>query len=209
MKIILASDESFLLRYGYALTGIPKDEMRIGYVTTAAKGSRDQTFFENVKDQIRENGYSFQEIDIESVSETEMRSFFKDKNVIHVEGGNTFYLLRAIRNSKFAGVLRDELDAGKVYIGTSAGAYVMCPTIEVADWDKSGRDRFGVIDFTALGYVPFLLKAHYKDAAEAEVREKMKALRYPLRLMRDGQGILVEDGKYTFLGDGEEMVLAN
>lgn len=40
MKLILASDLSFLLKYGYDLTGISKSKMKIGYVTTASKGSR-------------------------------------------------------------------------------------------------------------------------------------------------------------------------
>ncbi|MFA5936306.1 MAG: hypothetical protein WC822_00300 [Candidatus Paceibacterota bacterium] len=41
MKLILGSDLSFLLKYGYALTGIPKDQMKIGYITTASKGELD------------------------------------------------------------------------------------------------------------------------------------------------------------------------
>jgi peptidase E len=72
MILILASDLSFLLKHGYSLTGIPKSEMRIGYVTTAAKGARDQTFFEKLKKDIRDNGYSFEEIDIED--KNQMRS---------------------------------------------------------------------------------------------------------------------------------------
>jgi dipeptidase E len=207
MKIILASDTSFLLEHGYALTGIPKEKMKIGYVTTASKATRDQSFFEQVKKKMRENSVSFYEIDIESKTEQELRDFFSDKNIIHVEGGNTFYLLKAVKNSKFGDVLKDELNKGKVYIGTSAGAYIMCPTIEVADWNKTGRDRFGITDFSALGYVPFVLKVHYKDEAEAEVRENMKSLKYPLRILRDGQGIVVEDGKYTFVGNGNEVKL--
>jgi peptidase E len=82
----------------------------------------------------------------------------------------------------------------------------MCPTIEVSDWNPDGKDRFGVTDFTALNYVPFVLKVHYKDEAENLVKEKMKTLKYPLRILRDGQGILVENDKYTFIG-GEEIIL--
>ena len=80
----------------------------------------------------------------------------------------------------------------------------MCPTIEVSDW-KSDKDRFGMTDFTALNYVPFALKVHYKDDMESLIREKITTLKYPLRILRDGQGILVENGKYTFVGDGEEV----
>jgi len=205
MKIILASDLSFLLKYGYDLTGISKSEMKIGYVTTASKGSRDTTFLEKVKNIMRENNISFEEIDIEGKSKDEMLNFFEGKNIIHVEGGNTFYLLKAIRESGFAEVLKKLLSDGKIYIGTSAGAYIMCPSIEVANWNETGRDRFGITDFSALNYAPFVLKVHYKDEAENLVKEKMKTLKYPLRILRDGQGILVEDDKYTFFGDGLEV----
>jgi len=205
MKLILASDLSFLLKYGYDLTGISKSEMKIGYVTTASKVARDKTFFEKVKNSMRENHIQFEEIDIEGKSKEELKNFFKNKNVIHVEGGNTFYLLKAIRESGFAEVLKELLNEGKIYIGTSAGAYIMCPTIEVANWDETGRDRFGLTDFVALNYVPFVLKVHYKDEAENLVKEKMKTLKYPLRILQDGQGILVENDKYTFFGDEKEV----
>ena len=83
----------------------------------------------------------------------------------------------------------------------------MCPTIEVADWDESGKVRFGVTDFRALNYATFLLKVHYKDESEELVREKMKTLKYPLRLLRDGEGILIENDKETFYGDNKETIL--
>lgn len=196
---------SFLLKYGYDLTGIPKADMRIGYVTTAVKGTRDQAFFEDVEQQIVEAGYDFEKFDIEGKSTEEMRTFFAGKNVIHIEGGNTFYLLKAIRETDFAEVLDELLREGKVYIGTSAGSYIMCPSIEVADWDETGKSRFGVTDFTALNYVSFVLKVHYKDESEESVREKMKNAHFPLRILRDRQGILVDNGVETFVGDGEEV----
>src|SRR3989344_1823400 len=201
MKIILASDLSFLLKYGYDLTGISKSEMKIGYVMTASKVARDKTFFEKVKNSMRENHILFEEMDIEGKSKEELKNFFKNKNVIHVEGGNTFYLLKAIRESGFAEVLKELLNEGKIYIGTSAGAYIMCPTIEVANWNETGKDRFGLTDFSGLNYVPFVLKVHYKNEAKEPVKEKIKTLKYPLRILRDGQGILVENNQYTFFGD--------
>jgi len=206
MKIILASDLTFLLKYGYDLTGISKSEMKIGYITTASKGSRDTAFLEKVKNAMRENGIGFEEIDIEGKSKDELLNFFKNKNIIHIEGGNTFYLLKAIRESGFAEILKELLSVGKIYIGTSAGAYIMCPTIEVANWNETGRDRFGLEDFSALNYVPFVLKVHYKDEMENVVKEKMKTLKYPLRILRDGQGILIENGEYKFFGGQAEVI---
>jgi len=208
MKLILSSDGSFLLKYGYKLTGIPKDQMKIGYITTAYQVSRNNfEFFENFKNKVKEEGYNFEEIDIKGKDEEELREFFKDKNIIHFEGGNTFYLLKAIQETGFDKILKDLLDRGVVYIGTSAGAYVACPTIEVANWNDDGKDKFGIADFTAFNLVPFVLKVHYKDEKEELTREKMKTLKYPIRILKDGQGILVEDNRYTFVGYGEEVIL--
>jgi dipeptidase E len=206
MKLILASDLSFLLKYGYDLTGIPKNQMKIGYINTASKGDRGD-FSRKLKYAIRENGYDFEEIDIEGKKTEEIKSFFKDKNIIHMEGGNSFYLIKAIRETGFSEILKELLEEGKIYIGTSAGAYMMCPSIEVSDWDETGKIRFGVTDFTALNYVPFVLKVHYKDEQKEKIQEKMKTLKYPLRILKDGQGILVEDGKCTFIGDGDEVII--
>lgn len=208
MKLILASDLSFLLKYGYDLTGISKSEMRIGHITTAYKVSRSNIeFFKKVSEIIKENGYDMEDFDIEGKTREEIKDFFKDKNVVHIEGGNTFYLLKVIRETGFADILKELLDEGRVYIGTSAGSYIMCPTIEVSDWNPDGKDRFGVTDFTALNYVPFVLKVHYKDEAENLVKEKMKTLKYPLRILRDGQGILVENNEANFYGEQNETIL--
>ncbi|MEK7585852.1 MAG: Type 1 glutamine amidotransferase-like domain-containing protein [Patescibacteria group bacterium] len=208
MKLILASDTSFLIKYGYSLTGIPKDQMKIGWITTASKGDRNKSFFNNLKNVIMNTDYNVEEFDIEGKTKEELQSFFKEKNVVHVEGGNSFYLIKTIRETGFGEVLKELLNEGKVYIGTSAGAYIMCPSIEVSNWDETGKLRFNVSDFTALNYVPFVIKVHYKDEQEEKVREKMKVLKHPLRILRDGQGILVENDKYTFMGDVEEVILS-
>lgn len=207
MKIILGSDLSFLLKYGYKLTGISKDQMKIGYITTALKGDRGD-FSRKLKYAIKDAGYNFEEIDIEDKNKEEIKNFFKGKNIIHMEGGNSFYLLRVIRKTGFAEVLKELLEEGKTYIGTSAGSYIMCPTIEVSNWDETGKDRFGVTDFTALNYVPFVMKVHYENSQESKVREKMKNLKYPIRILRDGQGIFIENNKYIFMGDGEEIKIS-
>ena len=206
MKLILSSDYTFLLKYGYGLTGIPKDQMRIGHIITATKGT-GKAFNPKYKIIIEENGYNLDSFDIEDKSEEEIRNFFKDKNIIQVEGGNTFYLLKAIRETGFSKILKEFLEEGKVYIGTSAGAYIMCPSIEVSNWNPDGKDKFGLTDFTALNYVPFVLKVHYKEEQEERVREGIKTLKYPIRILRDEQGIIAEDGKFTFMGDGEEVKL--
>ncbi len=204
MKLILASDLSFLLKYGYDLTGISKEDMRIGYVNTAVKGRDEKTklFMENVKDKIRENGYNFEEIDIEGKNKEQLEEFFKDKNIIHIDGGSTFYLLNAMKENGFDKLLIELLEQGKVYIGTSAGAAIMGISIKSSSGipENPSKEMLRGLDL-----VPFVIQAHYTDDKKEEYKEKTKDLEYPVKFLRDGQGFLVKDGDYKFIGDGKEV----
>ena len=204
MKLILASNLGFVLKYGYDLTDIPKDQIKIGYITTASKGATNADYVEALKVRIKEAGYYFEELDIEDKTKEELKEFFKDKNVIHMEGGNTFYLLKAIRKTGFDKILSELLNEGKVYIGTSAGSSIMGPTIGFSSHiPENTRED----ELEALNFVPFLIKCHYADDKEKEYKEILQTIKYPVKILRDGQGILVEDSKYTFMGDGEEVKL--
>ena len=100
MKLILSSDYTFLLKYGYDLTGISKDQTKIGHIITATKGT-GKPFNPKYKMIIEENGYKLDSFDIEGKSEEEIRSFLSDKNIIQMEGGSTFYLLKIVRETGF------------------------------------------------------------------------------------------------------------
>ena len=209
MKILLASNGKFLIEEGYRLLGIPKDEIRIGWVITASKGVEKLDYLERHKKAMQEIGYDFEEFDIEGKNEDEILNFFANKNVVHIEGGNTFYLLKVVKEIGFEKTLKKLFDKGLAYVGSSAGAYIMCPTIEVSKFGRNVHRNFGLTDLTALNYVPFSLKVHYTDDMEADVREIIKSLKYPLRILRDGQGIMCEDGKCYFVGEGEEVKLSS
>ncbi len=202
MKLLLASNGGFLFDKGYEILGIPRSEMHIGYVTTASKAVPNLDYITRHKQAMKEQGYSYEEIDIEGKSEEELRSFFKDKNIIHMEGGNTLYLLRAVKKTGFDKILKDLINNGIIYVGTSAGSSIMGPVIDFSSWITKDTPKE---DLIALNYVPFVFKAHYTDDKETEYKEKTNKVGYPVKFFRDGQGILVEDGKYTFVGDGEEV----
>lgn len=208
MKLLLASKEKFLLQTGYDTLGIPRDKLRIAYITTALNVVDDQEYLSYMAEYDKEmlqSGIYFEKFDLVDKTETEIRDFLADKNVIQLSGGNPFYLLKVVREVGFANILKDYLAKGVIYIGCSAGAYLMCPTVEVGAW-KVDRNRHGVTDFTALNYLPFLIKCHYHDGIKDQVEEKIKDLKYPLKILRDDQALLIEGGNYSVIG-GEEIIL--
>lgn len=207
-KLLLASNGKFLIDKGYNLIGIPKEKIKIAYIITASKGVKNLSYLDTHREDMRAAGLDFEEIDIENKTLEELRKFMSDKNVIHMEGGNAFYLLRVIRKTGFDEVVKELVSNGVVYAGTSAGAYIACPTIETSTWGPNKKEDYGLTDLTGLGFVPFLIKAHYKDELANLFKEKIRNASCPVRLLRDGQGILVEDDSHTFVGEGKEVGLS-
>ncbi len=209
MKLLLTSKEKFLIKEGYNYLGIPKSDLRIGRVVTALQGAQDENYKAYMKeydeDMIKENIY-FEKIDLKDKTPEDIYKFFEDKNVIQVEGGNPFYLLKYARESGFEKVLKSLLDKGLVYVGCSSGAHLVSPSIILGSL-KKGRNWFGVEDFTAFGYVRYLIRPHYTESMNDELKEFIKDTGYRVRLITDDQAILIEDGKETFIG-GEEIILS-
>ncbi|MFA4880714.1 MAG: Type 1 glutamine amidotransferase-like domain-containing protein [Candidatus Doudnabacteria bacterium] len=128
-----------------------------------------------------------------------------DKDIIYVQGGNTFYLLKCVRESGFDKVVKELILKGVIYIGASAGSCIACPTIEMAYWKHPDRNTFGLTDLRALNLVPFLLSVHFKPEYAPVLKRKISTSKYPVKILTDEQAILVRNGEAKLVGCGEEI----
>lgn len=210
MKLLLASNSEYVIKYGLKLFFKDVSKIKLAYIITAAKAFSVKNYIEQYKKAMRSEGYDFAAYDIEGKDSKEIENFLKDKNIVWVEGGNTFYLLKACRESGFDKVIVDLVKRNKIiYIGTSAGSYIACPTVEVSTWKRPGEEkaRFGVTDLSALNLVPFLVMAHFKEEDRELLKEKIKLSKYPVKILKDGQAVLVEGGSYRLVGESGEIKL--
>lgn len=184
----------------------PLSEAKILYVTTASKKVNDTSYVERTRQKMDELNFSFTEYDIVGKSEEQLKKALSSHDIVYVEGGNTFYLLKAVRDTAFDKVAKEAIENGLVYWGVSAGSYIACPSIVTATWSDR-FDRCGVTDWTAMNIVPFLIKAHYTPDILETLKEKSKDLQLPLRVLNDNQAILVKDGEVQLIGGGDEIML--
>ena len=96
----------------------------------------------------------------------------REAEAIAVGGGNTWKLLKEIRDKKLIGPVRDKIIGGTPYIGWSAGSNVACPTIMTTnDMPVIQPDSF-----SGFNLIPFQINPHYLDANPAghagETREQ-------------------------------------
>ncbi len=117
-------------------------------------------------------------------------------------------MLKSIKESGFDKVIKELISKGVIYMGSSAGSYVTCPTIEMAVWkhqDKYGH--YAVTDLSAMNLVPFLVTAHYKPEYDEFLREGIKKTKLPVKIITDEQAILIINDKVKLIGKGKEIKL--
>ena len=159
---------------------------------------------------MKELGFNVEEIDIEGKNQSQLMKLFEVKDIIFVAGGNTFYLLNAMRRSGFEKVIRKLLKSGKVYIGVSAGSVVAGRTIKTVGWKNADKNIVGLKDLKGLNLVPFDLFVHYTpewvDVIKQQIKNPKKRAKN-LKIITDDQAILVQGNEVDLIGDGEAVVV--
>lgn len=188
MKIFLTSYAGRVI--DKIMPKLPKkpQDLEVLFITTAGNPYPEKPWQDEDRENLTKNGFSLTDYDLEGKTEDEVRQAVNKSDVIIVEGGNTFYLLKYARESGFDKVMREQKDNDKVYIGASAGSYIATPDIEPTTW-KRKKNTYGVTDLTGLGLVPFMIFPHYTEEYKDLIESKKKELKYDLVTIRDDEVI--------------------
>jgi dipeptidase E len=125
---------------------------------------------------------------------------------IFVGGGNTFRLLHNLYELDLVDQIRDRVETGMLYIGSSAGAVVAAPTMKTTNDMPIVQPR----SFNSLGLISFQINAHYLDpdphsthmgeTREVRINQFLEDNETPVVGLREGCMIRVERGVHTLKG---------
>lgn len=194
-KLFLASFASVSLDLITELLSKPPTELKVAYIPTAGDLYQEKFFVEADKEKLLSMGFSVIRVDLKNKKIHELRSELQDIDLILVAGGNTFYLMDQIKKSGFDVLLPELLERGVIYIGSSAGSIICCPTLE-------GGKRFD--DFTAAPdlanfdgmnllhsvIIPHAQKEKYRDRITLAQTE-LKEMGYETLALTDDEAIIV------------------
>ncbi len=186
--------------------GESPEKKKVSFITTAARGEEEYypKWMEIYKKQLEGCGIkNIEEFDLTNKTPHDTRLALSDKDIIFVNGGNTFYLLHWARKSGFDKLLPELLEEGKFYVGVSAGSYIVCPTIEAATWKRQDRNMIGLKDLTGLNLVPFLISAHFEEKYRPTIEKAAKTTSYPIVALYDTQAVLVGNSTCKVVGKGK------
>jgi dipeptidase E len=138
------------------------------FIPYAAVTFSYDSYEEKVRERFSEIGHKIVSI---HHSEDPVKSV-NEADVLVVGGGNTWKLLKTIRDNRLIEPVRKKVFSGTPYIGWSAGSNVACPTIMTTN-DMPLTEPGS---FRSFGLVSFQINPHYLDANPAghagETREQ-------------------------------------
>lgn len=182
--------ESFLREIGV------RRDQKIAIITNASQEGKEDKYARLAEKQFRDLGFSsvsFVDVGTEQVHSLD------ETDIVYVMGGNTFALLRKIRESGADKILSRRLSgkSGFIYIGVSAGSILLTPTIRIANEIEPDMNVEGIDDFSGLSLFPDEIYPHYAEGVESEIREY--EIRHSVSVWRitDNEAILVKDEDVT------------
>ena len=204
-KLFLSS--SFFLVGDYLKKILPADSktLTVVFVPTAADNSTNPWYVKEDRQKLESMGFKILDLSLKDKISKEVKKILDQADIIFVAGGNCFYLFQQARASGFVKLVPDLVAKGVIYVGSSAGSYLACPTIEVAAWKNQDVNRVGLKDLTGLSLVPFLISAHYDPQYRESLKVGIAQTKYPVKILSDQQTLLVEDDRVELVGEGEEV----
>lgn len=173
------------------------------FIPTAGDPYDNRDFVEADKIALEKYSFDIIEVDIKNKDEEEIRKAIDGADVILVAGGNTFYLMEKLKESGTDKVIKEFLAKGGIYIGSSAGSIVCCPTIEGAEEFDDPRLAPELDNFDGMGVfkdviIPHTHKEKYFERVK-KATKKLESKGYKVHPLTDDDVLFFDGSSYAIL----------
>ncbi|OIP74974.1 MAG: hypothetical protein AUK06_02545 [Parcubacteria group bacterium CG2_30_36_18] len=201
-KLFLASIVSNTIEKLIEILPGSSDKLAVAFIPTAADPYEDKWFVDEDRDKLKEKGFNVKDVDIKGKTEQELLEELKDVDIIFVAGGNTFYLLEKSRESGFDKIVKELIQKGVIYVGSSAGATLAGPDIEPIKTLDDPSKAPSLKSFNGLNLVDFIILPHFEEKNRKEYGEIIRENSekgYKLIILTDNQAVVVEDEEFKIV----------
>lgn len=147
------------------------------FIPTAGDPYDNKDFVEADKIALEKFGLNVTEMDVKNKSEKEIRKIVDGADIILTAGGDTFYLMEKLKENGADKVIKEFIEKGGIYIGSSAGSIVCCPTIEGAEEFDNPSLAPKLNNFDGMGIFKDIIIPHtHKEKYFERVKKATKKL---------------------------------
>ena len=160
-KLFLTSVACNVLDKFIELLDCPPADLTVAFIPTAADVYENKSFVDDDRNKLSELGFKILDINITGKTEKILQEQMKDVDIIFVAGGNTFYLLEKTLASGFDKIVKQLVENGKYYIGSSAGSVLAGLTIEPVKLLDDPSKAQNLKSFDGLKLIDKIILPHY------------------------------------------------
>lgn len=108
----------------------PLKNLKAVFIPTAGEPEKDKEWIKNDRNGLNQAGVNTFDYTITGKNAKDLERDLGNCDLIHVNGGDAFYLLLQMQKSGFDMFIQKQIEKGVIYTGSSAGSEVLAPNIE-------------------------------------------------------------------------------
>lgn len=181
--------------------------IKTAFITTPVEveDMTDDSWYQDDRKALTQNGFEIFDYTITAKSEINIHSDLEDIEALYISGGNEFYLKQQSNKNNFGQFVKEFVESGKPYIGTSCGSIIMAkdmsPALNITDIKNCPEP---ITDLSGFGIVDFILMPHwgsedFKALYLGERKEKLFSEKWRTILLNNYEYIEVENDQFRII----------
>lgn len=181
------------------LSIIPKsvNELKVLFIPTASRTEEEMFFVRKSLNELLNVGVNSENVTWFDPDDVSTYQDNTEVDCIYVCGGNTFYLLKKLKESGYFAKIQRWVNEGLLYIGTSAGSVIATPDINyILCMDTNDCD---ISDTLGLSLVSVSVIPHY-TVEFTETVETLRKNKVKVETISDSQALYIQGNKIEKIG---------
>lgn len=203
-QMFLCSEVDQVAKHWVKKIRCPLKQIKAAFIPTAGEPEVDQDWIKPNRNGLNKAGVNTFDYTITGKTAKDLERDLGDCDLIHVNGGNTFYLLLQAKKSGFDQFIKKQVNKGVIYTGSSAGtmitgqdiAITWRPENQVYAKNLSNTLGFNLIDLTIFPHwgSPLFKKTFFSYRLKNSYKKGNKII-----LLNDDQYVEVNGENYKIV----------
>jgi len=204
--LFLASEVDQVVNHFVKKIKKPVKDLKAAFIPTAGEVEKDQEWIKPNRNGLNKAGIKTFDYTITGKTSKDIERDLGGCDLIHVNGGNTFYLLLQAKKSGFDKFIKRQVEKGVIYTGSSAGSIIAAPDIAITSYYETKIYEKELPDTKGFNLVDFIIFPHWGSPIFQDLYENHRVM----TAYKNCQGnkiILLNDNQYIEVMDNHYQIV--